>query len=122
MNKLQHWIITALYLLPAVLLIAIAIVKRHELADTAWSLLLLAMPSVLLAVFHQRIRLARRFNTSLLLLVSSVLLSAAAWLVYRQGLHKPTFLLEGFSAFYLSLAALALAMHKRRPFSLTEVE
>lgn len=80
------------------------------------------MPCALLAVFHHRIGLAWRFKTSVLLLVASVLLSVAAWLVYRHGLYKPTFLLEGFSAFYLSLAALALAMHKRRPFSVADVE
>lgn len=122
MNTSQHWIKTAVYLLPALVLLALAAMKWEQLANAGSWLLLLSVPCLMLAAVHQRIALSLRFKTPLLLLTESVLLSVAAWLVYRQGLYKPTFLLEGFSAFYLSLAGLALAMHKRRPFSVADVE
>ncbi|MCU0334116.1 MAG: hypothetical protein MUF62_03590 [Chitinophagaceae bacterium] len=121
MKSSQHWIKTSLYLLPAILLLATAISKWAGLDASAVWLLALSVPCLALAAFHHRVRWTSRFKTPLLLFVESVLLSVAAWLLYRQGLYKATFMLEGFSAFYLSMAALALALYKRRPFSVADV-
>lgn len=61
-------------------------------------------------------------RTSWLLVFDAVVLAGIAWHLYRQGYHKATFLYEGVSIFYFSIAAFVFLLRKKRAVFFGEEE
>jgi hypothetical protein len=62
------------------------------------------------------------WRTSVLLLLHAAVLAVIAWQLYRQGYHKATFVYEGISIFYFSLAAFLFLLRKKRAVFFAEEE
>lgn len=68
---------------------------------------------LLLAVMHTRLRSGGLMNSALFFCLEAAVLAVIAWRLYGMGLHRITFLYEGISVFYLSMAAFSFLIRRR---------
>jgi hypothetical protein len=77
---------------------------------------------LLLVFFHDRVLKNTETRTSIFFVFESLALAVIAWKLYDQGHHKATFLFEGISVVFLSLAAFSFMLRKKRDVLFIEEE
>lgn len=81
-----------------------------------------ALGMLLLVFFHDRPLKNLETRTSLFFVFESLMLAVIAWKLYDQGFHKATFLFEGLSIVFISLAAFSFMLRKKRNVLFSEEE
>lgn len=81
-----------------------------------------ALGMLLLVFFHDRLWKNLETRTSLFFVFESLMLAVIAWKLYDQGFHKATFLFEGLSIVFISLAAFSFMLRKKRNVLFSEEE
>ncbi len=103
-----------LHLLAAVMTIYFAFTTAIQDQALVVGLFAAGATMVLMVFLHSKILRGFNLKTSLFFLFDSLALAAIAWKLYQNGNHRATFLYEGISIFYLSLAAFSyLLRHKK---------
>lgn len=85
-------------------------------------LLAASIAMLLLVFFHDRVLKNTETRTSIFFVFESLALAVIAWKLYDQGHHKATFLFEGISIVFLSLAAFSFMLRKKRDVLFIEEE
>lgn len=103
-----------LYGFAALLTLGFALVLFDEHLPMATVFCVLAVCMMFAAWRHPFFWKHLPLRTSVLLLLHAAVLAAIAWKLYKQGYHKATFVYEGISIFYFSLAAFIFLLRKKR--------
>jgi hypothetical protein len=75
-----------------------------------------------LVFLHNRFGQKYLLKTSALFLFESLVLAFIAWNLYKQGQTRSTFIYEGISVLFLSLAAFSFLLRKKREVIFQDME